>query len=141
MRGGRVAAITLWVLAIALLVDSVLRGGAHVALVVIVPVVSGQSGEFLLGVALLIAGFLALPWLLFEAEPPEGPLEGHAGGMTSPPPRAPSTVGGGGLLLIGPVPILFGGWRNVSRRARWWLALAGGVMVVAFFAAVLLAFR
>ena len=141
MRGTQFASIALWVAAFALLADSVRRGEAHVSLVVIVPVISGQSGEFLLGILLLVAGFLTLPWLLFETQGPEDFPEERAEGPSPPVRRGPNTVGGGGLLLIGPVPILFGGWRHVSRRTRWWLALAGGVLVVAFLAAVLFALR
>ena len=140
MRGIRAVPLVLWVLGVALIADSVLRGSARVSLVVIVPVVSGQSIEFLLGVVALFAGFLTLPWLflLEEGRPkrfPETP-----GAETTPPPlRSSSHVGGGGLILIGPVPILFGGWRNVSRRARWWLAIVGGVILVAFLMVVLVA--
>ena len=141
MRGTRAASIALWVLGIVLVTDSVLRGAARVSLVVIVPVISGQSAEFLLGIVFLLAGFLTVPWLLFEGVHVEAPSEELSTESPSSPPPSHGPVGGGGLLLIGPVPILFGGWRNVSRRTRWWLAVVGGVILVAFVAAAVLAFR
>ena len=141
MRGTRAVSIALWGLGVALIADAVLRGGAEVSLVVIVPVVSGQSAEFLLGIVCVFAGFLTLPWLLFDRVPLASPPEERAAEPTSPSLRPPTQVGGGGLVLIGPVPILFGGWRNVSRRTRWWLVVAGGVILVVFVAAVFVAVR
>lgn len=132
--------IVLWALGVALIADSVIRGSARVSLVVVVPVVSGQSIEFLLGVVAVFAGFLTLPWLfLLEEERPGRSPEAPGAAPTPPPLPSSSHVGGGGLILIGPVPILFGGWRTVSRRTRWWLAIAGAAIVVAFLMVVLLA--
>jgi len=113
----------------ALVVASVLGGGATVSLVVIVPVVSGRSVEFLLGFAALGAGFLCLP-LLFGA----GPEEAAAMPSATAPSPTPSagTSSAGGLVLVGPVPIFFGSWRNVSARTRWWVALAGAAILVVF---------
>jgi uncharacterized membrane protein len=109
--------------------DAVVRGGAVLALVVIVPVVTGGSAEFLTGVALLLIAFFTLPWLLWEgpASRPSVatlPKEGTD--------HAPPGASGGGLVLIGPVPIFFGAWKGVSARMRWWVAIAGAVAVVAF---------
>jgi uncharacterized protein (TIGR00304 family) len=119
------AAAALWVAAAALIVHSVLDGGATVTLVIIVPVVSGSSAEFLVGVALLIAGFVLL-WFSFAytyAEPETPP---------APPSGTGSSVpgGAGGVVLIGPVPIVFGSWRGISRRARWLLALVGALVLI-----------
>lgn len=133
MRAARWLPIALWAAGGALIVDSVVRGSAQVWLVVVIPVVSGESAEFLLGVVLLLAGFLTFPWLGRAAEGPEGSrgLPTSEPPVSEPPwPRgdAPSGTGGGGLILIGPVPIFFGGWRHASRRTRW-LAVAGGAIL------------
>jgi uncharacterized protein (TIGR00304 family) len=125
-------AAALWAAAIALIVLSVLEGGATVSLVIIFPVVSGSSPEFLLGVGLLMAGFVALLFAFaYDYAEPETP-------PSSPSGAASSVSGGtGGVVLIGPVPIVFGSWRGISRRSRWLLALVGAiVLIVVVLAAV-----
>ena len=102
----------------ALIVDAVAEGRALVYLVVVIPVIAGSSDVFLLGVVLLAAGLFSLPWSL-------------AGSLAPVAPPAPEKVGSnagtasGGVILIGPVPIFFGSWRNVRSRTRWILALVG----------------
>lgn len=139
MRPAGLVPLLFWAVGIGLLVDAVLRGTAQVALLVIVPVFSGRSVEFLLGVLGLLGGFVTLP--LVFAPPEEGerptvpdaapPLPAHR------PEDGRST--GGGFLLIGPVPILFGSWRHVSARTRWWLAAIGGAILLAFAILILYA--
>ncbi len=117
-------------LAGALLVgDAVARGRAIVSWVLIVPVVSGASLEFLAGTLLLVVGLFAVP-LAFaltsdEDYPPD--LRSPAAGPTG---RA---AGASGVVLIGPWPIFFGGWANLPARTRWWVALAGAAVTVALF--------
>src|SRR5487761_416346 len=118
MGPARVVPPVLWALAVGLIVDSILRGGASVWLLVVVPVVTGQSLEFLVGVALLLAGFLTLPWLFLEEEPE--PSRGAAPPPSSSRAEPPSAAGGaGGVILVGPVPILFGSWGRISQRTKW----------------------
>jgi len=125
VKASLIAAAALWVAGIALVVLSVLRGGATVSLVLIVPVVSGSSLEFLVGVGLVIAGFAALFFAAFDGGIASEPLPADDG-------RAPSagTGGAGGVVLIGPIPIVFGSWRGLSRRGRWLLALVGVALVI-----------
>jgi uncharacterized membrane protein len=116
----------LWVAGVALVALSVVEGGASVALIAIVPVITGSSVAFLLGVVLIVAGFFVLPFALWERADEE-PSALPAGGSAPPP-----TGGGGGVggvVLVGPVPIVFGSWKRISRRTRWWLALAGAVVL------------
>lgn len=118
---------------IALVAWSVAEGGAAVDLVVFVPVVSGSSLAFLAGVLLLIVGFFSLPFTLAAGE--YSPSD--ASGPEGPPSSPPTPSGGlGGFVLIGPVPILFGTWKGVSRRARWLLALVGAVLLTLAIVAV-----
>ena len=128
MRWVLLGAVGLWVAGVALVALSVAEGGASVALIVIVPVIMGSSLTFLLGVVLIVAGFIALPFALGQGadeEPPPLPASGSA-----PPPTG--TGGGvGGVVLVGPIPIVFGSWKGISRRPRWWLALAGAVLLTA----------
>ena len=125
MRTLLVAALVVWAAGLLLIVASIAEGGARVALVVIVPVVSGSSLTFLLGVALLIAGFLlgflGVPGSWVEPPASEAPSE----------PVGSERSGVGGVVLVGPVPIVFGSWRGtLSRRTRWTLALAGAALVI-----------
>lgn len=122
----------------ALVVLSVVAGRATVSLVVIVPVVSGSSGEFLLGVVLLIAGLFSLPWAFMDTATEASPPSASRG-----PPESSNGSGGGtgGLVLVGPVPIFFGSWRGVSRRTRWIVALVGAAVLALFVVGWLLAVR
>ena len=132
MRGLVPAAAALIVAGVALVALSISEGGATLALVVVFPVVFGSSVLFVLGVVLMFAGFVCLPFALAtsaivdaEGPVPEG-SEASAGA---------SAVGG--VVLIGPVPILFGSWRELSRRARWALVLLGaGLFTLALLALV-----
>jgi len=136
MRFALVGAVAALVAGVALIALSVAEGGASVGLVVVVPVVSGSSLLFLVGVLLLIVGFFALPFALaarWEEEPP----------LPSPPSpaRAEREGGVGGFVLIGPFPVVFGTWKGVSRRTRWLLALGGAVLFTVAFVAVVLFLR
>ena len=122
---GAVAALLAGVALVAL---SVAEGRASVALFVIVPVVTGSSLPFLLGVVLIAVGFLSMPFALV-AESNESDLalpERDAAEQAGPPARG----GVGGVVLVGPVPIVFGSWKGVSRRTLVWLAVAGTVLVI-----------
>jgi len=122
--------------------DAVLRGQATLAIVVIVPVITGSSPELLAGVGLILAGFLG--WAVLAA----GDLEPPA---RSTPPRGERPFSGGpsggsfagGVVLIGPVPIFLGGYRPGHRRV-WWAWVAAGLIltgVVWFLVAVAIYFR
>ncbi|HXQ48584.1 MAG TPA: DUF131 domain-containing protein [Thermoplasmata archaeon] len=121
----------------ALVVDAVVRGAASVALVAIIPVVSGASIEFLAGVVLLLAGFLTLPLAFLSVDEPLDPA-------TSPEQRAHGmapTEEVGGLLLVGPVPIFFGSWKNVSGRTKFAAAAVGAVLLIVLVVALVVALR
>jgi len=110
---------------IALLVDAVLRGTAQASIVLIVPVLSGSSPEFLIGTLLTFVGLVSLflSWGSVEMFDAADGAEGSA-------PRS------GGVVLIGPVPIFFGEWKQMGRRGVWgWVAagtIATAVLVLLF---------
>lgn len=133
MRRASIVPVVLLVAGAGLVTVAVLAGGASVSLLLIVPVVTGRSAEFLLGVVLLLAGLFLLPWLWAGEVEEAPPLESEA----VRGPAGNSSVGGGGVVLIGPVPIFFGGWRHLPRRARVAVALVGGVVLVVLTLAVL----
>jgi len=122
MRLGFLGSVATLVAGVALVLTSVAGGGAHVSLLLFVPVVSGSSLLFLVGVLLLIVGFFSLPFSLsgVDVAPPAPTI----GATTA------SSAGAGGFVLIGPVPIVFGGWKGISRRARWALALLGSALLI-----------
>ncbi len=138
MRGAGIVPLLLVLVGAGAVADSVVRGGARVDLVLVVPVVSGSSAEFLLGVGLIFAGVFTLPllWPVVEEDRREG-----AGDATLDGSPARSSGGGGGLVLIGPVPIFFGSWRSVSRRTRWVVAAVGGALLLLLIVVALLAAR
>ncbi|MHB8352423.1 MAG: DUF131 domain-containing protein [Thermoplasmata archaeon] len=116
----------------ALVLAAVASGAATVSLVVIVPVVTGSSALFGLGILSFVAGVLLLPFTLPAAE--DRPKV----------PTAPAAAGGGtevgGLLLLGPLPIFFGSARAPPRWVYFLAVGFGGalfVLAVLFFAGVL----
>ena len=116
----RFPGILLLVLGIALVALSVLTGEARVALVVIIPVIYGGGVLVLGGILCAIAGF----FLLF-----------HSGGVLEAQ-NAEEAVGQkvtserkvGGVLLLGPIPILFGSDKKTALIAA---AIALIVMALA----------
>jgi uncharacterized protein (TIGR00304 family) len=115
--GGLIAAGVL------LVVWAAIQGGAGLAIVVVVPVIYGRSLAFVAGVLLLVAGLFTLP-LAFEFDDPEEPATG--GGRTTG-----AGTSAGGLILLGPIPIFFGSWKDVSARTRLIAAVLGGAVLVA----------
>jgi len=115
---------------VALLVYSVRSGGASFSLVVIFPVVTGGSFSLLGGVAVLFAGLLLFPLVLF---PPGEVASEDSRRLPSdrPPTSTDSTASesSGGVVLIGPIPIFFGAWSRVSRRTRFAVALVGAALL------------
>ena len=95
------------------------------------PVALRWLGSFLLGVPLLILGMVTLPFTRMEADEPEQSADRDPAGA----PRGTT----GGVLLIGPLPILFGSWKNVSPRQRWGLAILGTALLVLVVLVILLA--
>jgi uncharacterized membrane protein len=107
----------------ALVAFSLEQGGASLAIVVVVPVLYGRSLEFVAGALVLVAGLFTLP-LAFEPAVPSAAAGGSAAG-------GEVGAGSGGVILLGPVPIVFGTWKGISSRTRRWLAILGGAVLVA----------
>ncbi len=100
-----------------LIAASVATGEADISLVVVIPVISGTGGVFLLGMLLIVAGlvlsfaFMAMGrdgWADHQ-EPGRANESGlhHAGGEKR-------EVKYGGVVLIGPVPIAFGSNKKIA---------------------------
>jgi uncharacterized membrane protein len=114
---------------VALLVETLATGAAHLTLVVVVPVFTGSTPLFGLAAVLLVVGLFSLP-LLFA-----GPDETATVSVVSDAPTPPRAGGGtGGLVLLGPVPIFWGAWRqNPPISYRWAIFVGAILLVVAIF--------
>ena len=110
-----------------LVADAARRGDATLHLVLVVPVVSGTSAEFILGLVLVALGFFLIPlaW-------------GGSSERVSGPPDAPAPPSEmGGVVLLGPVPIFLGAFRNPPRWV-FWAAVGIGAVLLAIALAVFL---
>jgi uncharacterized membrane protein len=129
MRPVALVPVVLLLGGVAIVVYAVLDGAASVALLVVVPLVYGGSGAFLIGAVLLFLGILTLPLAFAPVEPAPVPRERPVPGGDPSSAGTPAAVSG--LVLIGPVPIFFGGWRTVSLRTRILVAALAAALLVA----------
>jgi uncharacterized protein (TIGR00304 family) len=115
--------VVLLVIGVLLVVVAILRDEATVGLAIVIPFVVGSSLLFLVGVLLIVAGFFALP-LAFT------PLE-DAGPAPDAGTEADEDGSWGGVVLVGPLPLFFGRWKNARTRVRVIAALVGAALLVA----------
>jgi uncharacterized membrane protein len=115
---------------VAVAIDAVLRGNASAFLVLIVPVVAGDSAEFFAAVLLTIVGAALLM----------AGTEGWTSEVEDGPTASRASTGGGGVILLGPVPIFWGSWARGRAGHRWAWALVGAASLVALLVAYWLAF-
>lgn len=114
----RTVPVLLFSFAVLLVGVGIATGSARLYLVLFIPVVAGSSGWLVGGIACLVLGLLTLP-LLWGEETAAAPFDG--GGSS----QAAETSRSGGVVLLGPVPIFFGGWKHPPARL-YWLAVAVG---------------
>ncbi len=109
---------------IAVLAYALRTGAARVSLIIVIPVLTGSSGVFLLATGLLIVGILLLPLTVVGGgpEPEDEPLPGT--GL----PAGPSTSSSGGFVLFGPIPVFFGSWRKTPPISYRWAVVVGVVL-------------
>ncbi|MCI4336490.1 MAG: DUF131 domain-containing protein [Thermoplasmata archaeon] len=135
MEGIRAVPVVLLALGAVCVGYAVATGQASEGVLLIFPFVIGSSWLLALGVVLLFFGLLTLP-LAFGSEPPSLPHQSASIRDEAPP--SSSTIGG--VVLLGPVPIFFGGWRHPLRWV-YWLAVAVGLVVLFVFVFLWLAGR
>jgi len=109
--------IAVFLAGVACIVVAAATGEAQVQLLIIFPLISGTSWLFILGVMLIIASFVlgfvfAAPAMTEEDQAsPRTPGVRHPEDAQQEPRRKARY---GGVVLIGPVPIVFGSDRNVA---------------------------
>jgi uncharacterized membrane protein len=137
---GAVPAVGIAVLLIgeAFVVLAVATHAAQVGLLFIVPVVTGSSSSFLIGVLLIFVGLFLMAAggvpRSYRLDPtsetdPNGPASGPG-----------ATRATGGMILVGPIPIFFGSWSPARRRTFYavvGLALTGSALLGLFFLGIL----
>jgi uncharacterized protein (TIGR00304 family) len=138
MRWFGPAAIGCLVGGVASLAAAVATNGAEIHLILIIPVVTGNSPLALLGIILIMAaiflGFLAIAARQMDRvsdsldEDPDisfsGPLPPAGKGATGSARSAPSA---GGVVFLGPFPVVFGSNQKV---AKWMLVVAAVIVIV-----------
>jgi uncharacterized protein (TIGR00304 family) len=122
----RVLGPVILVVGAALLGEAVATGGARLYLLFVIPVLTGTSPLFGVSVVFLVAGFFLLPFVFLGGELTES-------SEVRPAPSASGKAGSGsgGMILIGPIPIFFGAWRQNPPIAYRWAVVLGVVLAVA----------
>ena len=120
--------VSIFLAGVACIVVAAVSGDAQVQLFIIFPVVSGNSLLFILGVLLIVAsfilGFVLAVTSMTEAEPI--PSLGSTSGSTAQTDGMPQKkTRFGGVVLIGPVPIIFGS----DRKMAWIMLLVAIVLI------------
>jgi len=128
--------VVLWSLGLATIVLAVRSGGASFGLLLIFPVVHGGSPWLALGSLLIFAGFVALGFVGSGGRAPGDTRPASSAG--SPAADATPTTGGG-VVLVGPIPILFGSWKGDPTAYRRWAILGLVLTAVAVLAVFWLA--
>lgn len=118
-----------------LLAYAAVNGDVHVGLFLIVPFVYGTGLAPFLGTLLVMAGLSMLVFSSFAAAlPPQGewrederPVASRSGGVAGSARDKPWTRSGhGGVVLLGPIPIVWGS----DRRILPWMVAAGVALLV-----------
>lgn len=132
MRVSTGLSLGLIVAGLAVVALAVVSGAAHLALLVIVPVIYGSSLLFGLGVLLIVVGMVGL-FLGGTAVTLSTEDQMNSGAASQ---RSAPSTSVGGVVLLGPIPIIFGsekGW------TPYLIVLAVVILIALIVAAVLLA--
>ena len=138
VRPVRLVGLVLFVIGLVLLAVGFLQGEATLVLFVIFPVVTASGLWSVLGILLVIAGFF-LSFLGFAStmEAPVPPPSSPEPSAAAPPSPAPPQKRWGGVVLLGPIPILFGS----DPKFAWWMVLVGALLVVGLVVLTIIALR
>jgi uncharacterized protein (TIGR00304 family) len=131
MRPLRILAAFVILAGVALLIYGVAIGEMQVALLLIVPVIFGSSILGILAIGLIIAGvFVAIAdsFLSAERKSSQDRLSNESG-LTETPKRKEF----GGVVLIGPIPIVFGSSKRMALLAAVIAVIILVLMILSFF--------
>ena len=132
MNGLKTAALAALLGGVGLLLYGLAEGSVRLSLFLIVPVLHGSGLVATLGILLLVAAMLL--WFAGSVRD----MGARMGGFEPAAPEhgAPARVErrSGGMVLLGPIPIVWGSDRGV----RKWLVVAGVVMLALWLLAVAL---
>lgn len=125
MRGIRLFALAALLAGLALLAFAALEGNVRVGFFLIVPYVIGEGVAAFFGMALLFAA--ATMYLLRRVGAPRGEDDpGWRSAPEDPMAKEPQgTRSGGGVVLVGPIPIVWGGGKVLP-----WMVAAGAALLV-----------
>lgn len=125
MRPLRLAALASLLAGLALLGYAVVEGEARVGLFLIFPYLVGTGGKAALGMLLLFGA--AVMWA-HSATRGTAPPAGELLGGDAPPgeARVERRSGSGGVVLLGPIPIVWGS----DRRILPWMVAAGAALLL-----------
>ena len=138
MRWVRFLGLALLVAGLALIAASVAMGQGQLFLLLFIPVYTGTGALGFLGILVVFLGFLLTSlgsaWRVI-------PAPAHTG-LPSPGPQAPGPAAVppakyGGVVMLGPIPIVFG---SDARVAKWMMILGLVLAVLVIAAFVILSF-
>ncbi len=128
--------VAVFLAGVACIVAAAATGEAEVQLFIIFPLISGTSWLFVLGVVLIVASFILGFVLAASGMQEDEPVAPHApgAGQSREVEGAPKkTTRYGGVVLIGPIPIVFGSDRNTAM-----IMLALAIILIAVVLAIAL---
>ncbi len=136
MKGRMWIPLALFIAGVACIAVAAATGEAKVQLLIYFPLISGSGPIFLAGVLLIASSFilgfvLAFSSILEENARPLMPSEGRQARATESPQNRTRY---GGVVLIGPVPIIFGS----DRRMAFAMLVIAAVVIAVFLAIVLI---
>ncbi|HVL47455.1 MAG TPA: DUF131 domain-containing protein [Candidatus Thermoplasmatota archaeon] len=127
MRRSSLVALALALAGFAALAKGVLDGDVRVTLLLVVPVVHGEGPWAFAGMLLLMAAFVAFAFSRVAASPAPEDRAPPTDLRPGESPREARGTKGGGVVLLGPIPIVFGNDPRLLLR----LVLATLALVVA----------
>ncbi len=135
----RLVGPVLLIVGLVVLAVGFLQGEATLMLFIIFPVVTASGLWSVLGIILIVAGFfLSFLGVASTIEPvpmpPPSPPEPSA---AAPPAPAAAQKRWGGIVLLGPIPILFGS----DPKFAWWMVLVGALLLVGLVVLTIIALR
>jgi uncharacterized membrane protein len=134
MRHVRLLGLVLLIAGVALIAASVATGQGQVYLLLFIPVYVGTGALGLLGILVLFLGFflatLGSAWRGFPVPVAPAPDSASPPELMAPPSPAGPPARYGGVIMLGPIPIVFG---SDARIAKWMMIL--GLILAGFVVA------